>query len=79
MFNQEDSWSYTPSDIDLDDYMSGLEGFSNLSEENLTTLMRSFNEMLQQKKSHLSLIYNLKECENKEELVGDLEQGVHSL
>ena len=50
-----------------------------MSEENLTTLMRSFNEMLQQKKSHLSLLCSLKECENKEELVGDLQQGVHSL
>ena len=81
MLAAEDTWSFAPSDVDLDEHVSSFdnEDFSNLSEENLRTLIKSFSETLRQRKSHLNLIYNLKDCQNKEQLVEELQVGMHSL
>ena len=81
MFSADEVWSYSPSDMDLNEHVSSLEGedFTSLSEENLRTLVRSFSETLRQRKSHLSLLYNLKDCENRDELVEELRGGIQSL
>ena len=81
MMYNEDTWSVCPSDADLDEHLNTVvgEGFSNLSEEGLRTLLRSFTETLRQRKSHLNLVYNLKECTNKDTLVEELRQGIDSL
>ena len=81
MFNGDDAWSYTPSDNDIDDHINALETeeFSNLSEENLRTLVKSFSESLHHRRAHLSLLYNLKDIENKDQLVQDIHNGIQSL
>ena len=81
MFSAEETWSYAQSDVDLNEHISTLEGedFTNLSEENLRTLTRSFSETLRQRKSHLNLLFNLKDCQNKDQLVEELQEGIHSL
>ena len=81
MFNGDDAWSYTPSDNDIDDHINALETeeFSNLSEENLRTLVKSFSESLHHRRAHLSLLYNLKDIENKDQLVQDIQNGIQSL
>ena len=81
MLYNEDTWSVCHSDVEIDEYLNTAEaeGFSNLSEENLRTLLRSFSEVLRQRKSHLNLVYNLKDFENKDTLVEELRQGIDSL
>ena len=81
MFNGDDSWSFAASDHDIDEQLNAMEGepFTNLSEESLRTLVRSFTETLQQKRSHLDLLYNLKDIENKDGLVQDIQNGIQSL
>ena len=75
---EEECWSISPSDPDLDIYALGIEGYSKLSDECLNTILRSFNEALQQKRSHLNLIENL-DCDNKDELIGQTQEGIETL
>ena len=81
MFSAYEVSSYSPSDMDLNEHVSSLEGedFTSLSKENLRTLVRSFSKTLRQRKSHLNLLYNLKDCENRDELVEELRGGIQSL
>ena len=52
----DECWSISPSDPELDIHLLGIEGYSDLSDDNLSTILRSFTESLQQKKSHLNLL-----------------------
>ena len=64
----DECWSISPSDPELDIHLLGIEGYSDLSDDNLSTILRSFTESLQQKKSHLNLLEKI-ECENKNDLI----------
>ena len=75
---EEECWSISPSDPDLDIHALGIEGYSKLSDECLNTILRSFTEALQQKRSHLNLIENL-DCDNKDELIGQTQEGIETL
>ena len=81
MLAADESWSYAPSVIEIEDPLTALESedLSNLSEENLRTLMKSFSETLRERKSHMNLLYNLKDCNNKDTLVEELQGGIQSL
>lgn len=68
---KEESWIIAASDIDLDVHLNGIEAYSLLSEENLTTILRSFTETLQQKRLHLNLLGKI-ECDDKDILVQQL-------
>ena len=74
MYEQDDAWSYSPSDADLEEQVNSWdhEDFTNLSEENQLILKRSFSETLRQRKSHLNLLINLKDCPNKENLIEEI-------
>ena len=45
-------WTYDAanSDRELDNYLSGIESYSKLSDDSLNIILRSFNETVQQKK-----------------------------
>ena len=75
---EEECWSISPSDPDLDIHAHGIERYSKLSDECLNTILRSFTEALQQKRSHLNLIENL-DCDNKDELIGQTQEGIETL
>ena len=45
----DECWSISPTDPELDIHLLGIEGYSNLSDDNLNTILRSFTENLQQK------------------------------
>ena len=75
---EEECWSLSPSDSDLDVHALGIEGYSKLSDECLNTILRSFTEALYQKRTHLNLIENLV-CENKDELIGQTQEGIETL
>ena len=81
MYEPDDAWSYSPSDADLEEQVNSWdhEDFTNLSEENLLILKRSFSETLRQRKSHLNLLINLKDCPNKENLIEEIQAAVQSL
>ena len=81
MYEPDDAWSYSPSDVDLEEHVNSWdhEDFTNLSEENLLTLKKSFSETLRQRKSHMNLLMNLKDCPNKENLIEEIQAGVQSL
>ena len=53
MYEPDDAWSYSPSDADLEEQVNSWdhEDFTNLSEENLLILKRSFSETLRQRKA----------------------------
>ena len=53
----DECWSIFASDQELDMHLVGIEGYSNLSDDNLNTILRSFTENLQQKKSHLNHVW----------------------
>ena len=74
----DDCWSVSPSDPELDVHLLGIEGYANLSDDNLNTILRSFTESLQQKKSHLNLLEKI-DCENKRELMDQTQEGLDTL
>ena len=74
----DDSWSITASDPELDIHLLGVEGYSKLSDDNLNTILRSFNESLEQKKSHINLLQKI-ECSNKSELIDQTTESLETL
>ena len=74
----DECWSISASDQELDMHLVGIEGYSNLSDDNLNTILRSFTENLQQKKSHLNLLEKI-DCENKTELIDQTQEGLETL
>ena len=81
MYEPDDAWSYSPSDADLEEQVNSWdhEDFTNLSEENLLILKRSFSETLRQRKGHIKLLINLKDCLNNENLIEEIQAAVQSL
>ena len=74
----DECWSISPSDPELDIHLLGIEGYSDLSDDNLSTILRSFTESLQQKKSHLNLLEKI-ECENKNDLIDQTQEALDTL
>ena len=81
MYQPDDDWSVAQSDSPLEEHTSTweIEDFTSMSEENLRILKRSFLETLRQRKSHLSLLMNIKDCPNKESMIEEIESGIQSL
>ena len=74
----DDVWSITASDPELDTHLLGIEGYSKLSDDNLNTILRSFTESLEQKKSHLNLLEKV-QCDNKSELIDQTTESLETL
>ena len=74
-FEQEDTWSMSPSDELLDLAASKVESFESMTDDSLSLLQRSYGETLQSKKFHLQLLDNI-ECENKSKLISELESSM---
>ena len=77
-FRDDEIWSIDPSVADLDLHMVGMESYSKLSDENLNTILRSYSETLSQKRVHIDLLKKI-ECENKEELIEQSNEGMETL
>ena len=74
-FEQEDTWSMSPSDELLDLAASKVESFESMTDDSLSLLQRSYGETLQSKNFHLQLLNNI-ECENKSKLISELESSI---